>query len=95
MPSDIHVLLTLQPPDLGGGAVALVVARRDPEYDGGLGGRVDMRCRQRRLPHHARIRLAAVHAHERQRGLRRLLPPTQHRIFVNTLYNRLDANTIV
>ena len=33
-------MLVLQPPDLGGGPVALVVTGGDPEDDGGLGGGV-------------------------------------------------------
>ena len=41
-----RALLVLQPPDLGGGPVALVVAGRDPEDDGGLGGGVYVGSRQ-------------------------------------------------
>lgn len=64
---------TLKPPDLSGWSVSLVVPGRDPEDDGGLGGGVHVRRAQRSLTHHTRVRLAAVHAHERQLRLRGLL----------------------
>lgn len=56
----------LQPPDLGGRAVALVVFGRDTEDDGRLGGGVDMRGRQRRVIHDGLVLGAAVDAHEGQ-----------------------------
>ena len=67
--------LTLQPPDLRGGPVPLVVPRRYPEDDGGLGGGVDVRGGQAGVGHHALRARAAEHAHEgelRGRGGHRL-----------------------
>jgi hypothetical protein len=39
-------LITLEPPDLSGGAVALLVPGGNSEDDGGLGGGVDMSCHE-------------------------------------------------
>ena len=63
----LHALLiTLEPPDLSGGAVSLLVSRGDSEDDGGLGRRVDVRARQVGVGHDALRLRAAEHAHEGQ-----------------------------
>ena len=63
--------LTLQPPDLGGGPVALVVPGGDPEDDGGLGGGVDVGGGQAGVGDHALGAGAAEHADEGELGGRR------------------------
>ena len=60
--------LTLQPPDLGGRPVALVVPGGDPEDDGGLGGGVDVRGGEGGVGDHALCRGAAEHPHEGELG---------------------------
>lgn len=61
----------LQPPDLRGRSVSLVVARRDAEDDGRLRGVVDVGRLQRLVRHGALVVRSAVHAHKRQLGRRR------------------------
>lgn len=58
--------LTLEPSDLGGGPVALLVAGGDTEDDGGLGGVVDVRVGEAGRLHQAGGAGPAVHAHEGQ-----------------------------
>ena len=61
---ELSCLLTLKPPDLRGGAVSLLVSRSDPEDDGGLGRRVDVRAGEVRVGHDALRLRPAEHAHE-------------------------------
>lgn len=60
--------LTLEPPDLGGGSVALLVARGDAEDDGRLGGVVDVGVGQAGGRHQAGGGGPAVDPHEGQLG---------------------------
>ena len=61
----------MQPPDLSGGPVALVVPGGDPEYNGGLGGGVYVGRGQAGVGHHALGAGAAEHADEGELGGRR------------------------
>ena len=63
--------LTLQPPDLCGGPVPLVVPRRYPEDDGGLGGGVDVGGGQAGVGDHALGAGATEHADKGELGGRR------------------------
>lgn len=60
--------LTLEPPDLRGGPVALLVAGGDAEDDGGLGGVVDVGIGQAGGLDQAGRAGAAVDPHEGQLG---------------------------
>ena len=60
--------LTLEPSDLSGGAVALLVPGGDAEDDGWLGGVVDVCVREAGRLHQAGGAGAAVHTHEGQLG---------------------------
>lgn len=62
--------VTLEPSDLSGGAVALLVAGGDAEDDGWLGGVVDVCVGQAGRLHQARRVGAAVNPHEGQLGRR-------------------------
>lgn len=62
--------VTLEPSDLSGGAVALLVAGGDAEDDGWLGGIVDVCVGQAGRLHQARRVGAAVNPHEGQLGRR-------------------------
>ena len=64
----ISSTLTLQPPDLSGGPVSLVVPGGDSEDDGGLGGCVDVGGGQARVGDHALGARAAEHADEGELG---------------------------
>ena len=57
---------TLQPPDLGGWAIALLVAGGDAEDDGGLGGVVNVGVGEAGGLHEAGGAGPAVHPHEGQ-----------------------------
>lgn len=60
--------LTLKPPDLGGGSVALLVASSDAEDDSRLGGVVDVGVGQAGGRHQAGRGGATVDPHEGQLG---------------------------
>lgn len=64
---------TLQPPHLGGRAVALLVAGSDAEDDGGLGGVVNVGVGEAGGLHEAGGAGPAVHPHEGQLGWGRAL----------------------
>lgn len=61
-------MLTLQPSDLGGGTVAFLIAGRNAEDDGWLGGVVDVGVGEAGRLHQARRVGSTVHAHEGQLG---------------------------
>ncbi len=58
--------LTLEPPDLRGGSVALLVARSYPEDDGGFRRVVDVRRGEAGSGHGAGRGRPAEHPHKRQ-----------------------------
>ena len=68
LPLQRRAVGVLQPADLRGRPVPLVVPRRDPEDDGGLGGGVDVRGGQGGVGDHALGRGAAEHPHEGELG---------------------------
>lgn len=57
-------VLTLEPSDLSGGAVALLVAGGDTEDDGWLGGVVDVRVGEAGRLHQARRVGSTIYPHE-------------------------------
>ena len=59
---------TLQPPHLGGWAIALLIAGGDAEDDGGFGGIVDVGVGETGGLHKAGRAGPAVHPHEGQLG---------------------------